>query len=186
MHHLEDNNILFANQHGFRKNHSCDTKLILTVVLSVNLDHGDQIDMIILDFSKAFNKVPHQCLIRKLQFHGIQGSTLAWIKLWLAIRSQSVIVDGVCSKSVVVGTSGVPQGTVLSPLMFLLFINDMPDDLVCTLRLFADDALLYHKITHNDDTLALQCDLDKLGLWADRWPDAVQSHQMLQNVCLPE
>ena len=73
-----------------------------------------------------------------------------------------------CSKSVVV-TSGVPQGTVLGPLMFLLFINDMQDDLVWTLRLFANDALLYHKITLNDDTLALQRDLDKLGLWADRW-----------------
>ena len=73
-----------------------------------------------------------------------------------------------CSKSVDV-TAGVPQSTVLGPLMFLLFINGMQDDLVRTLRLFADDALLYHKITHNDDTLALQRDLDKLGLWADRW-----------------
>ena len=73
-----------------------------------------------------------------------------------------------CSKSVDV-TSGVPQSTVLGPLMFLLFINGMQGDLVYTLRLFADDALLYHKITHNDDTLALQRDLDKLGLWADRW-----------------
>ena len=77
-----------------------------------------------------------------MQFYGIQGSTLAWIKSWLTSRSQSVIVEGVCSKSVVV-TSGVPQGTVLGPLMFLLFSNDIPDDLVCTLRLFADDALLY-------------------------------------------
>ena len=111
MHRLEDNNILFANQHGFRKNHSCDTKLILTVEdLRVNLDHGDQMDTIILDFSKAFDKVPHQCLIRKLQFYGIQGSTLAWIKSWLTSRSQSVIVDGVCSKSVVVGTSGGATG----------------------------------------------------------------------------
>ena len=81
-------------------------------------------------------------------------------------------------------SSGAPQGTVLGQTMFLLFINDMQDDLVCTLRLFAD-ALLYHKITHNDDTLALQRELDKLGLWADRWPDAVQSLQMLQNVCFP-
>ena len=168
-HHLEDNDILFGNQHGFRKNHSCESQLILTVEdLAMNLDHGDQMDMIILDFSKAFDKVPHQRLISKLQFYGIQGSTLTWIKSWVTSRSQSVIIDGMCSKSVDV-TSGVPQGTVLGPLMFLLFINDMQDDLVCTLRLFADDALLYHKITHNDDTLALQRDLDKLGLWADRW-----------------
>ena len=168
-HHLEDNDILFGNQHGFRKNHSCESQLILTVEdLAMNLDHGDQMDMIILDFSKAFDKVPHQRLISKLQFYGIQGSTLSWIKSWVTSRSQSVIIDGMCLKSVDV-TSGVPQGTVLGPLMFLLFINDMQDDLVCTLRLFADDALLYHKITRNDDTLALQRDLDKLGLWADRW-----------------
>ena len=105
-----------------------------------------EVDIIILDFSKAFVKVPHQRLISKLQFYGIQGSTLMWIKSWLTSRSQSVIIDSVCSKSVDV-TSGVPQGTVLGPLMFLLFINDMQDDLECTLRLFADDALLYHKIT---------------------------------------
>ena len=96
--------------------------------------NGDQMDMIILDFNKAFDKVPHQCLISKLQFYGIQGSTLTWIKSWLTSRSQSVKIDGMCSKSVDV-TSGVPQGTVLGPLMFLLFINDMQDDLVCTLRL---------------------------------------------------
>ena len=66
-------------------------------------------------------------------------------------------------------TSGVPQGTVLGPLMLLLFINDTQHDLECTQRLFADDALLYHKITFHDDILALQRDLDKLGLLADRW-----------------
>ena len=143
MHHLDDNNILFANQHGFWKTHSCKTQLILAVEdLAMNLDHGGQMETIILDFSKAFNEVPHECLMSKLQFYGIQGSTLAWIKSWLTSRSQSVIVDGVCSKSAVV-TSGVPQGTVLGPLMFLLFINDKQDDLVCTLRLFADDVLLY-------------------------------------------
>ena len=169
MHDLENNNILFANQFGFRKNHSCEPQLILAVEdLAMNLDHGGQMDMTLLDVSKALDKVPHQRLISKLQFYGIQGSTLASIKPWLTSWSLSVIVDGVCSKSVVV-TSGVPQGTVLGPLMFLLFINGMQDDLVWTLRLFANDALLYHKITLNDDTLALQRDLDKLGLWADRW-----------------
>ena len=124
--------------------------------------------MIILDFSEALDEVPHQRLISKLQFYGIQGSILISIKSWLTSRSQSVIIDGECSKSVDV-TSGVPEGTVLGPLMFLLFIDDIQDDLECNLRLFADDTLLFHKITHHDDTLALQRDLDKLGLWADRW-----------------
>ena len=87
MNHLEDNDILFANQLGFQKNNSCESQLILTVEdLAVNLDHGDQIDMIILDFSKAFDKVPHQRLISKLQFYGVQGSTLTWIKSWLTGR----------------------------------------------------------------------------------------------------
>ena len=168
MHHLENNDILFANQHGFRKNHSCESQLILTVEdLAKNLDHGDQMDMIILDFSEALDEVPHQRLISKLQFYGIQGSILISIKSWLT-SSQSVIIHGECSKSVDV-SSGVPEGTVLGPLMFLLFIDDIQDDLECNLRLFADDTLLFHKITHHDDTLALQRDLDKLGLWADRW-----------------
>jgi len=122
-------------------------------------------DVLILDFSKAFDKVPHRCLLSKLQFYGIQGKTLAWIESWLTNSSQSVIVDGVCSSLVAV-TSGVPQGTVLGPLMFLLFINDMQDDLECSLRVFADDALLYHTISQESDTLALQRDLGKLGLWA--------------------
>ena len=144
MNHLENYDILFANQHGFRKNHSCETQLILTVEdLGRNVDNGDQMDMLILDFSKAFEKVPHRRLLSKLQFYGIQGKTLAWIESWLINRSQSVIVDGVCSSSVAV-MSAVPQGTVLAPLMFLLFVNDMQDDLECSLRLFADDALLYH------------------------------------------
>ena len=87
MHHLEDNDILFANQHGFLKNHSCESQLILTVEdLAMNLDQGDQMDMIILDFSKAFDKVHHQRLISKLHFYDAQGSTLTWIKSWLTSR----------------------------------------------------------------------------------------------------
>ena len=91
MHHLEDNDILFANQHGFLKNHSCESQLILTVEdLAMNLDHGNQMDMIILDFSKTFDKVPHQRLISKLHFYDVQGSTqgstLTWIKSWLTGR----------------------------------------------------------------------------------------------------
>lgn len=123
MHHLDDNNILFANQHGFWKTHSCETQLILAVEdLAMNLDHGGQMDMIILDFSKAFDKVPHQHLISKLQFYGIQGSTLAWIKSWLTRRSQSVItvVDGVCSKSAVVTSGGATRHCTRSINVFVI------------------------------------------------------------------
>ena len=164
VHHLEGNDIFFANLHGFRKNHSCESQFIheLRSWRSNGYDH------IRFLFRKAFDKVSHQRLISKLQFYGIQGSTLISIKSWLTSRTRSVIIDGECSKSVDV-TSGVPQGTVLGPLMFLLFINDTQHDLECTQRLFADDALLYHKITFHDDILALQRDLDKLGLLADRW-----------------
>ena len=87
MYHLEDNDILFASQFGFLKNNSRESQLILTVEdLAMNLDHGDQMDMIMLDFSKAFDKAPHQRLISKLQFYGVQGSTLTWIKSWLTSR----------------------------------------------------------------------------------------------------
>ena len=125
MNHLENYDILFANQHGFRKKYSCETQLILTVEdLARSIDNGDQMDMIISDFSKSFDKVPHRRLLSKLEFYGIQGKTLEWIESWLTTRTQRVLVDGVCSSSVA-ATSIVPQGTVLGPLMFLLFINDM-------------------------------------------------------------
>ena len=123
MYHLENNNILFANQFGFRKNHSCEPQLKLAVEdLAMNLDHGGQMDMIILDFSKAFDKVPHQHLISKLQFYGIKGSTIAWIKSWLTSRSQSVItvVDGVCSKSAVVTSGGATRHCTRSINVFVI------------------------------------------------------------------
>ena len=99
----------------------------------------------ISDFSKAFDKVPHHRLLLKLHYYGIQGRTLAWINVWLTGRSQRVVMDGVASSLVKV-TYGVPQGTVLGPLMLLLFINDIHENLDSKLRLFADDALLHRSI----------------------------------------
>ena len=145
------------------------TQLLLTIEdLGKNLDEGYEVDLQIFDFSKAFDKVPHQRLLSKLNYYGIQGKTLAWINFWLTERIQRVVVDGEASSFGKV-TSGVPQGTVLGPLMFLLFINDIHENLDSTLRLFADDALLYRSINTMNGTIILQNDIDKLVSWSKTW-----------------
>ena len=146
--HFDANNILADCQHGFRAQRSCETQLIsLTQELHQNLEDKKQVDMIVLDFSKAFDKVPHQRLMTKLWNYGIQGSTHAWIKSFLLGRSQRVVVDGETSDWVPV-ESGVPQGTVLGPVLFLAFINDLPKCVKSNVRLFADDCVLYREINN--------------------------------------
>jgi len=169
MEHLDENDILVKYQHGFRKKHSTESQLITTLEeLSRSLDSNHQTDVMILDFSKAFDKVAHHRLLSKLKYYGIRDVTLSWISTWLTTRSQRVVVDGETSKTVHV-TSGVPQGTVLGPLMFLLFINDIGDEVDSTIKLFADDCLLMRRITSVEDTVKLQSDMDRLLEWADRW-----------------
>lgn len=169
--HLDRHSILSPFQHGFRGKHSCETQLALTVydIASIH-DLNTQVDIGILDFSKAFDVVPHQRLLNKLDHYGINGNCHRWIGSFLGGRSQRVIVDGHMSEAAAVG-SGVPQGTVLGPLLFLLYINDLPS-LVSPgtrIRLFADDCLLYRPISDPSDQLTLQCDIDHLMEWADRW-----------------
>ena len=127
-------------------------------------------DLILLDFSKAFDKVPHQRLLQKLSHIGIQGNTLDWIRSFLGNRTQSVVLNGHQSQVTSV-TSGVPQGTVLGPLLFLVYINDLPDMIApgTTARLFADDCALYRQINSNEDQIILQEDLNRLQEWERTW-----------------
>jgi len=164
--HLETNNILSDQQHGFRKRRSCESQLINTINdLSKGLNQKEQIDAILLDFSKAFDKVPHHRLAMKMQYYGIRGTTLNWIQSFLDNRHQQVVVDNVSSKPAPV-TSGVPQGSVL---LFLVYINDLPGRVQSTTRLFADDCLMYRNIRNTEDTVTLQQDLNKLQKWESDW-----------------
>ena len=169
MEHVQHNNILIDNQHGFRSGHSCQTQLISLVEdLSYAMDSGFQIDVILLDFSKAFDTVPHKCLLNKLQNCKINNFIMTWIKSWLTQRTQCVVVDGISSSSVSV-LSGVPQGTVLGPLLFLIYVNDIASGVSSSIRLFADDCILYRTIKCEADSIILQRDLDILSQWSTLW-----------------
>ena len=160
--HLENNKILSDAQHGFRKNRSCETQLIATINdFAQTLNDGKQLDIILLDFSKAFDKVNHRKLCLKLDHYGIRGKLLDWIKNFLSERTQWVVINGECS-SIAEVKSGVPQGTVLGPLLFLVYINDLPERVKSTLRLFADDSYVYRIITCKEDTIQLQNYLNAL------------------------
>lgn len=165
MDHLEQHNILSDYQHGFRKRRSCETQLIQAVDdLAMCLNEGGQIDAVLLDFSKAFDKVSHHHLATKLHHYGVRGKMLDWVKSFLSSRTQEVILEGKRSSSAAV-TSGVPQGSVLGPILFLCYINDLPDQVSSTVRLFADDCLLYRNINSRDDADKLQDDIYKLQMW---------------------
>jgi len=131
-------------------------------------DEGTQLDVTVLDLSKAFDKVPHQALLRKLQHYGIVWNVHSWITDFLSGRTQRVIVDGAYSEWEDV-VSGVPQGTVMGPLLFLLHINDLPSIVSSQVRLFADDCLVYRRIRSQEDQHELQKDLDNLYRWAETW-----------------
>ena len=139
--HFDKHDLLYDLQHGFREKGSCDRPTQLTMLfedLARNTSVGKQTDLILLDFSKAFDKVNHSKLIWKLHHYGIRGNALSWIQAFLGNRSQAVVIEGEESGSVPV-SSGVPQGSVLGPILFLVFINDLPEKLSSQVRLFADD-----------------------------------------------
>ena len=134
------------------------------------MNNGKQTDVIVMDFAKAFDKVGHRRLIEKMKYYGVGGKTNKWMEDFLAGRSQKVVLDGEKSYNADV-LSGVPQGSVLGPCLFLFYINDMPEGLhqETTVRLFADDTIAYLAVTNNQDAEKLQEDLTKLEKWEQTW-----------------
>ena len=134
-----------------------------------NFMSHEQTDIIFLDFSKAFDSIPHQQLLSKLHNMGISGVLHNWFCSYLSHRTQSVRIDGAISSKLPV-TSGVPQGSSLGPLLFIIFINDLPDSIsYATPLLFADDTKCIKPISSVQDSISLQKDLDALNNWSLHW-----------------
>ena len=121
-----------------------------------------------MDFAKAFDKVHHSLLVHKLDHYGIKGKPNKWIQALLSDITQTVVLDATTSYTADVD-SVTPQGSVLGPLFFLYFINDIPENLKSTVRLRADDTIVYLTISGDTDCISLQEDLDKLAYWEDKW-----------------
>ena len=171
MTHLSANNLLRDTQHGFLPGRSCATNLILTMdYLTEAIDNSTPADMVYLDFSKAFDKVPHDKLMAKLRSKGITGNYATWIENWLKGRKQHVRVNGELSDETDV-ESGVPQGTILGPILFDIHIDDL--DLavkdLAHLKKFADDTKVYRTVRNEDDRKKFQDALNNLCHWAQEW-----------------
>ena len=167
--HLHQRNLLTKKQYGFISGRSTITQLLHYLDKCVDIvSCGNVVDSIYLDFQKAFDTVPHRRLIGKLEAYGIRGPVLEWIKDYLTKRSQVVVVNGVKSNTASV-ISGIPQGTVLGPLLFVVYINDLLDDIRSDGFLYADDTKIFRQITSREDSNELQNDIDRLEMWAEKW-----------------
>jgi hypothetical protein len=167
--YLERNNLIYESQHGFRKQKSCLTNLLefLEYILGY-VDQGEAMDVVFLDLQKAFDKVPHRRLSEKIKAIGIEGKVCVWIQEWLRGRKQRVVLNGKSSEWVEV-TSGVPQGSVLGPLLFLIYINDMDEILKSRIWKFADDTKLAMKVSTTEGINDLREDLKALTKWCADW-----------------
>ena len=162
MAHLDEHKILSDRQHAFRKTRSCETQLITVINDKAKNCYAGQVDTFILDFEKAFDTPPHELLKCDLRGYGISGKTLVRSDVFLCIRQQIFVVSGAKSQWALVW-SGVPQGTVLGPLLFSFYINNIMIGIEYEIRLFADDCVCYRQIDSIGHTSKLQKDIDQPG-----------------------
>ena len=167
--HMIENNLFSNNQYGFISKRSAALQLLNVLEIWSNiLDDDGIIDNINMDFQKAFDTVPHKRLLGKLHSHGIIGNVLQWVEAFLNNRKQKVVVNGQSSEWTAI-TSGVPQGSVIAALLFTIFINDLPENIISHLFLFADDCKFFRQILTIEDTEIMQKDLDTLNKWSEKW-----------------
>ena len=169
--YLAQRNLISRQQHAFLLRRSTVTNLLdSTLDWAVMLDVGTPVDVVYIDFAQAFDSVVHRKLLTKLSAYGICGKLLLWISAFLYSRLQCVVVENTRSQwcSVI---SGVPQGSVLGPVLFVIYINDIADCIgsETSINLFADDAKLYSSVENAIDSTVLQSVLDKIIAWADYW-----------------
>ncbi len=166
---LERNNLIKNSQHGFRNKRSCLTNLLAFMEkVAEYLDRGEPVDVIYLDFQKAFDKVPHKRLIERLREIGIKGKLLNWIEEWLKGRKQRVVINGKASEWIEVD-SGVPQGSILGPLLFIIFINGIDEGILSDILKFADDTKIFGKAGTRESVNKLRADLQVLWDWSEKW-----------------
>ena len=169
MKHLIEHKLLSPRQFGFISGRSTTTQLLYFIDKCVNIiAEGKVVDVIYFDFAKAFDSVPHKRLLHKLKSFGIYGNVYNWIKAFLLGRKQFVSVNGV-SYDIAEVLSGVPQGTVLGPILFVMYINDLLDQVESDGVLYADDTKIFKTIMSKEDAYSLQSDIDKLEEWSTLW-----------------
>ena len=167
--HLEQNGLIRNSQHGFRAGRSCLTNLLYFMeIVTKQVDKGLPVDVVYLDFSKAFDKVPHSRLINKIKAHGIGSFIANWIESWLRNRYQRVVLNGYMSDWLPV-LSAIQQGSVLGPILSIVYINDLDVNLNSYVLKFADDAMVFSEVSSQDKVANLQSDLDKLYEWHEDW-----------------
>ncbi len=174
--YLDSNDLIRDTQHGFKKGKSCLSNLLISQYYIMKLlDEKEVVDIIYLDFQKAFDKVPYNNLMMKVKSLGIRGKLGEWLENWLRNRQQRVVINGVFSEWAEV-TSGVPQGSILGPLLFTIYINDIDTNVKNSILKFADDTKMWGRVSSSEDRVKMHGDLKALELWSE-------VNQMPFNIC---